>query len=128
MARANRSHMTMMAFIRADPAYLNKKAGIKFLPSCHQESKEDDIYCDWMYCTSWTTCKGPINNIFFCVPHSLVQIECCGCPREAKINQSPGQFVLYVYAEHTAEDHKEDKAEYLTYKTRFDSKRYRDGA
>ena len=44
-------------------------------------------------------------------------VERCRCPCEAKIEESPGQFILYVHAEHTAEDHKEDKAKFLKYDT-----------
>ena len=64
-----------------------------------------------MYRTSSTTCKGAVNNTSLQCP----LVERCGCPCVAKIEESPGQFILYVHAEHTAEDHKEDKAKFLEY-------------
>ena len=59
-----------------------------------------------MYRTSWTTCKGVVNNTSLQCP----LVERC----KAKIKESPCQFILYV---HTAEDHKEYKAKFLKYNT-----------
>ena len=102
-----------MVFIRAALAKLNKKAGITSHPPRHQDCKKGDIYGDWMYRTSWTTCKGAVSNTSLLCP----LVERCGCPCEAKIVESPSQFFLYVHAEHTTEDHKEDKANFLKYDT-----------
>ena len=112
-SRAQHTDTEIMAFIRAALAELNKKAGITSLPPRHQDRKKGDIYGDWMYRTAWTTCKGAVNNTSLQCP----LVERCGCPCEAKIEESPGQFILYIHAEHTAEDHKADKAKFLKYDT-----------
>ena len=41
-------------------------------------------------------------------------VERCGCPCEAKIEETAGQFILYIHAEHTSSDHKDDSPKYLT--------------
>ena len=41
-------------------------------------------------------------------------VERCGCPCEAKIEETPGQFILYIHAERTAADHKDDSSRYLS--------------
>ena len=99
-----------MAFARADLADLNKKAGITSLPQHHFDCIRGTMYDDRMYRHSWSTNKGyKQNTILLC---SLV--ESCGCPCEAKIEETPGQFILYIHAEHTAADHKDDSPRYLT--------------
>ena len=112
--------MEIMAFIRAALAELSKKAGNTSLPPRKQDRKKGDIYGDWMYRTSCTTCKGAVNNTSFCVV--LLSVAAVQCPCDAKIEESPSQFIFYGHAEHTAEDHKEDKAKFLKYDTQDDKK------
>ena len=50
-----------------------------------------------------------INNTLLC---SLVE-RCCS-PCESKIVEMPGQFILYIRAEHMAADHKTDDTKFLT--------------
>ena len=98
-----------MAFIHADHAHLNKKAGHTSLPQRHYDSKRSNIYCDWIYSSSWSTNKGYMQNTTLLTsllfPQGLV--EHCGCPCEAKFLETPDQFILYIHAEHTSADHKE---------------------
>ena len=102
-----------MAFIRADLADLNKKAGITSLPPRHYDRKRGNIYGDWMYRHTWSTKKGYMqNNTLLC--HL---VERCGCPCEAKIEETPGQFILYIHVEHTTDDHKDDSSRYLSLST-----------
>ena len=108
-ARAKHTDMEIIAFLWAALAELNKKAGITSLPPRHQDGKKGDIYGDWMYNTLWTTCKGAVYNTSLLCP----LVGSCCCPHEAKIEELQGLFILYVHAEHTAEDHKEDKAKFL---------------
>ena len=41
-------------------------------------------------------------------------VERYGCPCAAKIEETPGQFILYVHAEQTAADHKDDNSRFLS--------------
>ena len=61
--------------------------------------------------TACTNTVGPLgdNTTLLC---SLV--ERCGCPCVTKIVEMPGQFILYIHAEHTAADHATDHAKFLT--------------
>ena len=99
-----------MAFIRAHLAELNKIAGITSLLQRHYDRKRGNIYGDWMYCHSWSTNKGYRQNITLLYP----LVERCGCPCKAKIEETPGQFILYILAEHTATDYKNDNSRYLS--------------
>ena len=76
----------IMEFIRADLADLNKKAGITSLLPRHYDSKRGNIYCDWMYRHTWSANKGYMQNTTPLCP----LVERCGCPCEAKIEETPG--------------------------------------
>ena len=41
-------------------------------------------------------------------------VERCRCPCKAKVEETQGQYILYMHAEHTAADHKEDTYRYLS--------------
>ena len=84
-----------MAFIRADLADLNKKAGITSLPPRHYDRKRGNILCNRMYSHTWSTNKGYMQNIALLCP----LVEHCGCPCEAKIEETPGQFILYIHVD-----------------------------
>ena len=115
-SRSDNTDAEIMAFIRADLADLNKKAGITSLPPRHYDRKRGNIYGDWMYRHTWSTNKGYMQNTTLLCP----LVERCGCPCEAKIEETTGQFVLYIHAEHTAADHKDDSSRYLSvYKQDF---------
>ena len=100
----------IMAFIRADLAGLNKKAGITFLPPLHNDCKRGNILCDWMCSHSWITNKGYMQKTTLLCP----LVERCGCPCEAKIEETHGQFIPYIHAEHTTAEHKDDSSRYLS--------------
>ena len=65
-----------------------------------------------MHRHSWSTNKGYMQNTTLLCP--LVQR--CGCPREAKLEKTLGQFILYIpnHAGHTVADHKDDRSRYLS--------------
>ena len=99
-----------MAFIFADLANLNKKADITSLPQRHYDCKKGNIYCNWIYLYSWSTNKGYMQNTMLLCP----PVEHCGCPCEAKIEEMPGQFILYIHAELTAAVHEDESSRYLS--------------
>ena len=101
-SRSDNTDAEIMAFIRADLADLNKIAGITSLPRRHYDRKRGNIYGDWMYHHSWSTNKGYMQNTTLLCP----LVERCGCSCEAKIEETPGQFIFYIHAEHTAADNK----------------------
>ena len=108
--RSDNTDAEIMEFIRADLDELNKKAGITFLPQRHYDRKRGNIYGNWMYRHSWSTNKGYIQNATLLCP----LVERCGYPCEAKIEETPGQFIFYIHAKHTAADHKDDISRYLS--------------
>ena len=63
-----------------------------------------------MYRHIWSINKGYLQNTTRLCP----LVERCGCPIEAKIEETPGQFILYIHVEHTAADHKDDSSRYLS--------------
>ena len=109
-SRSDNTDAEIMEFIRADLADSNKKAGILSLPPRHYDCKRGNMYGDWMYRHTWSTNKGYMQNTTLLCP----LVERCGCPCEAKIEETPGQFILYIHAEHTAADHKDDGSRYLS--------------
>ena len=112
-SRSDNTDEEIMALIRADLSELNTKAGITSLPSRHRDRKKGNMYGDCMYRHSWSTGKGAIRFTSLLCP--LVQR--CGCACEVKIEEAPGRFILYVHAEHTADDHQRDNSKYLSYET-----------
>ena len=63
-----------------------------------------------MHCHNWSTNKSYMQNTMLVCP----LVERCGWPCEAKIEETPGQFILYIHAEHTSADHQDDSSRYLS--------------
>ena len=72
------------------------------------------MYGDWIFCRQWTLNKGSILNTIVQCP----LVKQCSCPFQVKIVQTATQIIMSIADLHTAQNHMEDKAKFLTHEQR----------
>ena len=88
--------------MRGDPIAPGR---VRTLPPRHYDRTRGKNNGNSMYLHGWSTNKGYVHN----TTHLCPLVERCGCPCEAKIEESPEQFIIYIHKEYTAADHKDDR-------------------
>ena len=111
--RSDASDADIYGLLRYELQELNKQAGVHFVRR-HTDRKQGDLYGDWILRRQWTTNKGSILNTIVQCP----LVKRCGCPCQVKIVQTATQIIMSIADIHTAQNHVEDKAKFLTHQQR----------
>ena len=111
--RSDASDADIYGLLRYELQELNKQAGVHFVRR-HTDRKQGDLYGDWILRRQWTTNKRSILNTIVQCP----LVKRCGCPCQVKIVQTATQIIMSIADIHTAQNHVEDKAKFLTHQQR----------